>query len=134
MKKTSLLLSVLVILAACNQKKEKSVAPDLKEQTVSYTVDSLHFTSYVVYNQNDSAKRPGIIVVHEWWGLNDYTKRRARELASLGYVAMAIDMYGNGRMGNDPDQAGKLATPYYQNPQMAKKIFDAGLNELKKIS
>ena len=53
-------------------------------------------------------------------------------LAELGYVAMAIDMYGNGRMGNDPATAGALATPYYQQPDMAKKIFEAGLEELKK--
>ena len=58
--------------------------------------------SYVVYDENIQGKRPAVLVVHEWWGLNDYTKRRARMLAEMGYIAMAVDMYGNDRMGNDP--------------------------------
>ena len=64
-------------------------------------------------------------------GLNEYAKRRARQLAELGYIAMAVDMYGNGRMGNNPAEAQSLAMPFYQNPQMAKAHFDAALNKLK---
>ena len=65
-------------------------------------------------------------------GLNDYAKMRARELAKLGYIAMAVDMYGNGKRGDNPDAAGKLATPFYKNPQMAKPFFDAAL-QIKNI-
>jgi dienelactone hydrolase len=88
-------------------------------------------TSYVVYDSSFEGKRPAIMVVHEWWGLNDYPKSRARQLAELGYIAMAVDMYGNGRMGNDPESASALATPFYQDPQMAKKHFEAGFEKLK---
>jgi len=112
----------------------ETTAPKLKEETVSYTVDSLKMNSYIVYDENKQGPRPAILVVHEWWGLNDYAKRRARMLAELGYTAMAVDMYGNGKMGNDPQQAQALAMPFYYHPDMAKKHFDAALEQLKKNS
>jgi len=64
--------------------------------------------------------------------LNDYAKMRARKLAGLGYIAMAVDMYGNGQTGNDPDAAGKLAMPFYKDPQLAKKYVEAALDNFKK--
>jgi len=120
-------------ICACNggNKKQEAMTPKLKEETVSYKVDSLSMNSYVVYDENIEGKRPAVLVIHEWWGLNDYAKRRARQLAELGYIAMAVDMYGNGRMGNDPTAAQNLAMPFYQNPQMAKTHFDAALEKLK---
>jgi dienelactone hydrolase len=75
-----------------------------------------------------------VLIVHEWWGLNDYVKGRAKQLADLGYLAMAIDMYGDGKMGTNPDEAGKLATPFYTNPALAKSRFDAALAKIKTYS
>ena len=106
--------------------------PKFKEANVEYKIDTLNMKSYLVYDENIQGKRPAVLVVHEWWGLNDYTKRRAKMLAEMGYIAMAVDMYGNGRMGNDPGAAQNLAMPYYQHPDMAKKIFDRAVEELKK--
>jgi dienelactone hydrolase len=63
--------------------------------------------------------------------MNDYPKMRARELAKLGYVAMAIDMYGNGLQADNPDSAGKYAMPFYQNPVMAKNRLEAAIEKLK---
>src|SRR6187402_2367336 len=116
--------------SSTNQTETK--APKIKEVPVTYTVDSLNMNNYVAYDENLEGKRPAVLVIHEWWGLNDYTKRRIKMLAELGYVAMAVDMYGNGRMGNDPGAAQNLAMPYYQHPDMAKKIFDRAVEELKK--
>jgi len=116
--------------SSTNQTETKT--PKIKEGSVTYTIDSLNMNNYLVYDENTEGKRPAVLVIHEWWGLNDYTKRRARMLAELGYVAMAVDMYGNGRMGNDPGTAQNLAMPYYQHPDMAKKIFDRAVEELKK--
>ncbi len=80
------------------KKDEQTVStPKLKEENISYKLDSLTMDGYVVYDENITGKRPAILVVHEWWGLNDYVKSRARQLAELGYIAMAIDMYGNGK-------------------------------------
>lgn len=116
--------------SSTNQTETKSLK--IKEVSVTYTIDSLNMNNYVAYDENIEGKRPAVLVIHEWWGLNDYTKRRARMLAELGYVAMAVDMYGNGRMGNDPGAAQNLAMPYYLHPDMAKKIFDRAVEELKK--
>lgn len=121
-------------LPACNneaKQKAETKVPKLKEETITYKVDSLNMSSYLVYDENKEGQRPAVLVVHEWWGLNDYVKSRARQLAELGYVAIAVDMYGNGQMGNDPDAAQKLAMPFYVNPQMAKTHFDAALNKLR---
>ncbi|HEY6063185.1 MAG TPA: dienelactone hydrolase family protein, partial [Chitinophagaceae bacterium] len=105
--------------------------PKLKEENISYMIDSLKMDGYVVYDENIEGKRPAVLVVHEWWGLNDYPKMRARELAKLGYIAIAVDMYGNGRRGDNPTDAQNLAMPFYQDPQLAKKHFDAALNKFK---
>lgn len=134
-------VALIVLMYSCNSSedtttdsntKTETKAPKLKEETVGYTVDSLKMQSYVVYDENVEGKRPAVLVIHEWWGLNDYAKRRANMLAEMGYIAMAVDMYGNGRMGNDPGAAQALAMPFYQNPAMAKKHFDMALAELKK--
>ena len=117
-------------LFACNNsedKKEEAKTPKLKEENISYKIDSLTMDGYIVYDENIEGKRPAVVVVHEWWGLNDYAKSRARQLAELGYIAMAIDMYGNGRRADNPADAEKLAMPFYMNPAMAKTHFDAAL-------
>jgi dienelactone hydrolase len=111
--------------------KETAKEPGLKEENVTYTADGITMNGYVAYDASKEGKRPGVLVVHEWWGLNDYPKMRARKLAELGYVAMAVDMYGSGKTVDNPDDAGKMAHPFYQNPQMAKSRFDAALNKLK---
>ncbi len=127
-------LTAFILITSCNNEENKTTAkePKLKEETVTYTIDSLTMNSYVVYDENIEGKRPAVLVIHEWWGLNDYAKRRAKQLAELGYIAMAVDMYGNGRMGNDPTAAQNLAMPYYYHPDMAKKVFDAALEQFKK--
>ncbi|MBK7559891.1 MAG: dienelactone hydrolase family protein [Chitinophagaceae bacterium] len=127
-----------LILISCNdnsgEKSAETKAPKLKEENISYKIDSLTMDGYIVYDENTEGKRPAVLVVHEWWGLNDYTKRRARELAALGYIAMAVDMYGNGKRADNPTDAGNLATPFYQNPVMAKAHFDAAVNKLKEYT
>jgi dienelactone hydrolase len=136
-------LSILVAITSCNSsdKKNEPVAtkePKLKEEAITYSIDglkdSLVLDGYVVYDENVEGKRPAILVVHEWWGLNDYAKMRARELAKLGYIAMALDMYGNGKRGDNPETAGKLAGPFYQTPASAVPYFDAALAQLKKYA
>ncbi len=114
--------------------KETASTLNLKEENVTYTDKGVTMNGYVVYDANKEGKRPAIIVVHEWWGLNDYPKMRARKLAELGYFAMAIDLYGNGKTADNPGDAGKMAGAFYQNPQMAKWRFDAAVNKLKTYS
>ncbi len=127
-----------ILLSSCsNDDKKKEVEmkePILKEEKVTYTSDSVTMNGFVVYDENIKGVRPAILVLHEWWGLNEYAKMRARELAKLGYIAMALDMYGDGKTADNPDAAGKLAGPFYEDPMMAKARFDAALNKLKTYS
>jgi dienelactone hydrolase len=132
-------ISIAAILCTgCNNEEKKTTTemkePALKEQTVSYKVDSSTMNSYVVYDENIEGKRPAVLIIHEWWGLNDNIKNKARELAKLGYIAMAVDVYGDGKIGNDPAEAQKLAMPFYANPPLIKPRFDSAFNKLKEFN
>jgi dienelactone hydrolase len=98
---------------------------------VSYTADSLTMKGYLAYDDKFMGKRPGVLVVHEWWGNNDYSRKRADMLAGLGYVALAVDMYGNGKLADNPSDAGKFATEVMTNMSTMKPRFDAAMDLLK---
>lgn len=106
----------------------------IKAGDVAYKSDTTTLRGYVAYNENDSAKRPAILVVPEWWGMTDYPKMRARELAKLGYIALVVDMFGNGKVAADPKEAMALSGPYYKDPKLAKSRIDAALAQLKSYS
>ncbi len=139
-----LLLSGIVLLSSCGSNDNKTAntstgraATDsaaIREEAVSYTVDTATMNSYVYYDAHTSNKRPVVLVVPEWWGLNDYPRMRARQLAQMGYLAVAVDMYGGGRTAANPEEAQKMATPFYQNPQMAKARLEAALVRAKQYS
>jgi len=132
-----LIFAISLLGSSCNNEsssteaKQEAEAPSFKEDNITYTGDSTTMNGFVVFDENNKSKRPAVLVVHEWWGMNDYTKKRARELAELGYVAMAIDVYGEGKTADNPDSAGKFATPFYQNPQKAKARIDAAIAKIK---
>lgn len=117
--------------AAASKDSGNVSSPAIKETAITYTIDGNTYNGYVYFDSSNANKRPGIIVVPEWWGLNDYPKYRAKKLAELGYIAIAADMYGNGKIGADPKAAGELATPFYKDPTLAIKRLNAAINELK---
>ena len=93
---------------------------------IEYTVcDSVH-QGYQAYDDEIPDARPGSMVVHERWGLNDYIVRRAHMLAELGYVALAIDMYGGGAIAQDTDQAGALMTGVLNDMDSGTAALKAG--------
>lgn len=81
---------------------------NITTQELSYDVNGTTMKSFLAYDASKSGPRPAVMVVHEWWGLDDYLRRRATMLAELGYTALAVDMYGNGKTGSSPDEAGAL--------------------------
>lgn len=87
----------------------------VKTKTVSYSYDGVTMQGYLAWDDAVQGKRPGVLVVHEWWGLNDYAKGRAEQLAALGYVALAADMYGEGKSTEHPEQAGAMAEGVRKN-------------------
>lgn len=95
-----------IILAAALAAFFLSAHAEVVTRDVRYTIDGEEFTGYLAYDDAVSGKRPGIAVFPEWWGLSDYERGRARMLAELGYVAFAADMYGTGKLTDNPDQAG----------------------------
>jgi dienelactone hydrolase len=99
---------------------------------VSYQANGVTLKGYIVYDDAIKGKRPGVLVVHEWWGQNEYARTRARMLAELGYTALAVDMYGEGKMADHPDEAGKFAAEVSKNMAMAKARFEAGMQVLRK--
>ncbi len=130
----TIITATVAALISCNgnsDKAAKATEPVIKTADAAYKTDSTNMTGFVAFDASTNKKRPIIMIVHEWWGLNDYVKGRAKQLAALGYLAMAVDMYGNGRRGDNPEQAGQLAMPFYQHPEMAKARFDAALAIIK---
>ncbi len=123
-------------MACNNEPKQDAQAPAAadsavyKEENVTYTGDNTTMNGYIVYDENNKNRRPAVLVVPEWWGLNDYPKMRARMLAKLGYVAMAIDMYGGGKTAETPDSAGKFAGALYKDPKGAKARIDAAIAKI----
>lgn len=139
--KNLFLVAVMAVLvfASCKDKQkssdtEKTVTEtiELEANEVEYSTDSITMKGYLVHNKNTAEKRPGIIVIHEWWGHNDYVRERADMLAELGYTAMAIDMYGDGKQAAHPEDAGKFSGVVRNNVPLATARFDAALEVLKK--
>jgi dienelactone hydrolase len=124
MKKTPTLLLVLLAAAV-------SARASLVIKTVAYEQGGVKLEGYLAYDDQTKAPRPGVLVVPEWWGLNDYIKSRTRQLAQLGYVAFAVDMYGAGQTTVDPKKAGELAGQFYGQPLMPERA-QAGLDQLLK--
>ena len=100
-------------------------------EEVTYTCNGVTMKSYVAYNAAQKGKRPAIVVVPEWWGNNEYSRRRARMLASLGYIAIAADIYGDGKTAADPKTAQEYATPFYKDPSLGKACIEAAITKLK---
>ena len=141
--KTVLLFMLVLAFAACKDKaqnaadqaeKESDITTSesqLKSEELSYSSDTTEMKGYISYDPTIAAKKPGIIVIHEWWGHNEYVRERADMLAELGYVAFALDMYGDGKQAEHPDDAGKFAGMVFSNMDKSKAKFEAALEALK---
>lgn len=105
--------------------------PKIVTSEFDYSVDGTVMKGYIAYDENQTDTRPGVLVVHEWWGQNDYVRKRARMLAELGYTAMAVDMYGDGKLAEHPDDANKFMMAVFQNISGAESRFKAAMESLK---
>jgi dienelactone hydrolase len=127
----ALLSGLCVLMSFINPPKAE---PMIKEENITYTLNGITYKGFVAYDAGKFGKRPAVLVVPEWWGLNDYAKSRAKQLASLGYIAMAVDMYGNGKIAANPKEAQELATPFYKDPHLAKNHLDAAAARIKEYN
>lgn len=122
----SKLLSLALMVAMLSNASAKLVT-----RTVSYQDGDVRLKGYLAYDdaKTSQGKLPGVAIVPEWWGVNDYVKHRAEQVAKLGYVAFVVDMYGDGEVTTDAKKAGALAGQFYGKPLMATRAR-AGLDAM----
>lgn len=121
------ILSTLAVLLIC----QTAARAEVKTETVTYKHGDQTFKGYLAWDDAVQGKRPGILVVHEWWGLNDYARKRAEQLAKMGYVAFASDMYGDGKTTEHPKEAGEMAGMVRKNQKEWLGRALAGLKVLR---
>ena len=101
---------------------------EVQSKAISYEDEGVPLTGHLYWDDAIDGKRPGVLVIHEWWGLNDYARRRAQMLAGLGYVAFAADMYGNDQVTDDPSQAQEWMQEVTVDPELWRLRAGAGLD------
>lgn len=123
----------MLLVVACSAPTKEKAAEEVVVPVgeVQYSSDSTNMNGYFALDQSSDAKRPGILVIHEWWGHNEHSRKQAEKLAELGYVAFALDMYGDGKNTEHPDDAGKFMTAVVSNMDVAKARFESALEQLK---
>jgi dienelactone hydrolase len=119
-----IILTVLLVLVMVTAGHGKVVT-----QTLKYQQNDTVLEGYLAYDEAVTGKRPGVLVVHEFWGLNEFAKQRAEKVAELGYVALAVDMYGEGKTTQNREEARRLAEHVRSSPLMRERA-KAGLKVL----
>lgn len=107
------------------------VLAEVQGKAVEYKAGDTVLKGYMAWDDANTKPHPGVLVVHEWWGHNDYSRKRAEMLAGLGYTALALDMYGDGKQASHPEDAKKFAGAVRQNMDVAEARFNAALDILK---
>ncbi len=141
--KTIVSAGLCIVIASCGNQPSSSTntdtakmaaadstmsMPSIKTDSVLYSSNGKQSKGYIAYDENKKGKLPVVVVIAEWWGLNDYTKRRARELADLGYFAIDADLFGKGDTATNPKEAMAFTNPYYTNPQLALTAVQAAIS------
>jgi dienelactone hydrolase len=103
----------------------------VRTEAVGYKDGDVALEGLLAYDDAAQGARPLVLVVHEWWGLNDYAKGRARQLAEMGYAAFAVDMYGKGVLATDAKQAGELAGKLKGDRKLMRQRIAAALDAVK---
>ena len=104
---------------------------NIRSEEVTYSANGVEMNAYIAWDHDLEGERPGVLVVHEWWGNNAYARRRADMLAELGYTGMALDMYGNGQVADNPDEAGELMNGLLADLATVRSRFTEALEVLK---
>src|SRR5258708_35179126 len=123
--RTMLVAALFAIAMAASAKAE------IKEVPVTYTDGTTTMKGFVVYDDATTAKRPGIIMVHEWWGITPHIHNEAKKFAQQGYTAFIADMYGD-KTADNPKDAGALAGGVMKDPKVMESRFKAAQAELAK--
>ncbi|MBK6486705.1 MAG: dienelactone hydrolase family protein [Gemmatimonadetes bacterium] len=130
---SGLLVLCVLAISACGgeQKSAPPAVPDVQTREVSYTAGATPLNGFVAWDATVQGKRPGVIVVHEWWGHNEHSNEQARRLARAGFVGFALDMYGDGKNTAHPDSAMAFMQAATGNMDAMVARFEAALEQLK---
>jgi dienelactone hydrolase len=124
MRGTMLAMVMMSVVATCTA--------GVTGKPVEYTVGDVTLRGYLALDESVTGTRPGVLVVHEWWGHNAYARKRAEMLAELGYVALAVDMYGDGKQASHPEDAGKFAMAVMKDMPAMQARFNAAMEFLRR--
>ncbi|MBS1615175.1 MAG: dienelactone hydrolase family protein [Bacteroidetes bacterium] len=140
MKKNIALLSAAVFFSACGAPGSHSAAQTddspnhkISTQVLNYESGGQRCQSFAAFDSSWKEPHPVVLVLPEWWGLNDYPRSRARQLAGQGYFALAVDLYGAGKTTENPEEAGRLAKPFYGDTALVKQRLLAALQALRTL-
>lgn len=113
------------------ESKEASARPNIQTREIEYRYGETPLKGFIAWDDASPGKRPGVLVVHEWWGLNQHARNQARRLAEAGYVGFALDMYGEGKIATHPEDAQAMVAEATKDPSVAMGRFNAALEQLK---
>lgn len=136
MKRLGTILAVF-LAAGCGsaggsgERSPKREDVSIHTEPVQYKHGDVVLEGFLAYPESLAGKRPGILVIHEWTGHGPYVRRRAEQLAHLGYVAFALDMYGKGVFAKDHEEAARLAGVYFKDRALMRARAQAGLEVLQ---
>jgi dienelactone hydrolase len=122
----------LALVAAGIALASTAARAEVKTRELTYKEGKTTLQGFVAWDDAVKGKRPGVLVIHEWWGHNEHARNQARRLAEAGYVGFALDMYGKGKVATHPNDAGAMATELNKDPKRVKARFDAALAQLKR--
>ena len=128
MKQVLVAVAILALTACAAGMGAKP--PAIKEEPVTYRDGSSTLKGFIVYDESRQDQRPGILIVHERWGITPHARREARKFAEQGYTALVLDMYGDGVTTYDFKESGKHAASVIKNPPVMESRFNAARAEL----
>jgi len=129
LKKYNVFITAFLMLAHMQTASAKVIGEE-----VAYSLDGVKLSGYLAYDDAIKGKRPGVLVIHEWWGHDAYARKRAEMLAKLGYTAFSLDMYGDGKVTSHPDDAKKFMTEVTKNMSVARARYKKALQLLTQSS
>jgi dienelactone hydrolase len=104
---------------------------DVRTKTIEYRQGDTPLQGFLAWDDSAKGKRPGVLVVHEWWGENEHARNQAVRLAKAGYVGFALDMYGKGKVATHPKDAQAFMEEATRAPTVVRARFDAAMAVLK---
>ncbi len=128
-----IIYKIIIIVLAMTLLSAVTAQAEIKTKTVDYYDGTTVLEGYLAYDDSIKGKVPGVIIVHEWNGLGDYAQRRTREVAALGYVALAADIYGKGIRATNPGESGKLASIYRADRKLARSRAQAAIDQIRTL-